>query len=471
MKPSTNWFAKLLRFAGIILIVLPAAGAQLQDDVWMEPVVEARPLATRCATVSLTSTSVWLSPRILTGTLTGRAEFQQAGLRLVDLADSPDVQLTVKDEFDENQSFQNPGGHGYRDAFVHALRVRDGKSSDTKVTALGSYEGIVAGAVIDALHEVCPAVLTTVEARRLSVETPDPVVIASLRQATSLTIDSFTYLDDKAFRRRLLARPEVRGWQLAVNADGSDSDMRLEIRRMRNSSTWRCELFDRAHRLLWMHSAGALTEEHAVDGIVDGLIDQIARYRETPVRAPVPHRAKRVVRGAWNARLITGDFRTTLQPLEIAVDGERFIARDALGKAVFTIGAEQLEDVEHSTVRDPIFQLPVPTPGMNYLDESDENGATVHAFGEVVAAVMGVGAYVVSAGAITALLFPFAARQHFVEIAWHDNDLEQKAMFQLSGRDAGRLLDAITSLKDSETDRRHSVTARVRPAPSPNPNN
>ena len=463
MKPRTNWFTKLLRFAGIILIVLPAAGASLQqDDEAVDRGPEPRPLPTRCATVSLTESSVWLSGDILAGKLTERAEFQAAGLKLVELKDSPDVQLTIKDEFDEHQSFQQAGGRGYRDAYIHALRVRDGKTFDTKVISLGSYEGIVAEAAIDALHQVCPAVMTTVEARRLSVQTPDPAVIASLQQARSLTIDSFTYLDDEDVRRRLSVRPEVQGWGLAVKSDRSDSDLRLEIHRLRNSSTWRCDLFDRSHRLLWMHSAGALTEEHAVDGIVDGLIDQIARYRETPKRAPIPRRAKRVVRGAWYATRITGDFRTTLQPFAITVDGERFVARNQLGQAIFTIAAEQLEDVEHSTVRDPIFQFSPPPAGfVSYLDEVDEKGATTHDVSMVVGAVAGLGAYCVAAAAVTTLLFPFGPKQHFIEIAWHEGDREQKEMFQLRGKDAGQLLDAITSLIDSEKERKYSVSARL----------
>lgn len=463
---TTNWFAKLLRFAGVIWIALAAALAAAQSDVPADSVPDVSPLLTRCATVSMTSKSGWLSPGILADKLRDRDEFRNAGLKLVAPDEPADIRLTITDDADERSGFHSVSLGSDHGAYIRAVRTRDGRTAAGSILALGSYEGMVAGAVIDTLHQLCPAVMRVDRVRGSVLETPDPVVIDELRYGHSLAIDSFTYLDDESFSRRLAARPEVKAWGLAVSPGLADADLRLEIRRLRNSSTWQCQLFDRSHRLLWMHSAGALTEEHAITGIIDGLINQIARYRETPARtraaSPGP---RRVRQGVWPARLITDDFRTTLQPMEITVDGEHFIARDVLGRQAFTIGADELEDVDHSTVRDAVFQLPPPTYLMNRL--ADEGEADRTSDPRVVAAIIAtlgatIGTYCASAGALTAALLPFRARQHFIEIAWKDGDVERTAMFQLSGHDAGRLLDATRGLIESGKDRVVAVSGQNR---------
>jgi hypothetical protein len=465
MKP-THWFAKLLRFAGVILVALVPAVAAAQNEVPADSGPSISPLLTRCATVSMTSKSGWLSPGILADKLRDRDEFRNAGLKLVAPDESADIQLTITDEVDERVGFRSASAGGDHDAYIRAVRTRDGRAASGSVPALGSYEGMVAGAVIDTLHQLCLAVMRTDRVRGSVLQTPDPAVADELRHGHSLAIDSFTYLDDESFSRRLAARSEVKAWGLAVSPKLADADLRLEIRRLRNSSTWQCQLFDRSHRLLWMHSAGALTEEHAIAGIIDGLIDQIARYRETTARARAASaHPSRIRQGVWPARLITGDFRTTLQPMEVTVDGEHFIARDVLGRQAFTIGADELEDVDHSTVRDAVFQLPPPTYLMNRL--ADESDAERTSDPRVVAAIIAtigatIGAYCVSAGALTAALLPFRARQHFIEIAWKDGDVERTAMFQLSGRDAGRLLDATRGLIESGKDRVVAVSGQSR---------
>jgi hypothetical protein len=229
--------------------------------------------------------------------------------------------------------------------------------------------------------------------------------------------------------------------------------MRLEISRRRDSFVWHCELHDRSGRVLWSHDAGALSEEHAVNGIIDGFIAQLARYRETPessrkrAREPRPQ----VTRGRWHAKLITGDARTTLEPLEITVDGEYFVARNSLGRKVYEIGAADVEDVDHSTVRDPIWQMPPPTGLNSYLTEQDEDKWATRSFRDVVAAVAADGAYNVIGGVLALVFLPFNGRQHFFEIAWTEGETHRKATFQLSGRDASHLLDAARSLMDART--------------------
>jgi hypothetical protein len=450
----SNWFRMLLRFAGVIVFALPA-GLWAQDQAPPAPVRGVAPLLTRCATVSMKSTSGWLSLGILADKLRERAEFQNAGLKLLEPGEMADVQLTITDEVDEGRDFRNTRVPSSPEAILRALRTADGRTAERSVVGMGAYEGIVTGTIIEVLHELCPAVMMPERIRGSVLEALDPAVVEQLRQGHTLVVDSFTYLDDEKFSRRLAARPEVRAWNLQVSAEHRAADLRLEIRRLSNSKTWQCQLFDRSHRLLWMHSAGALTEEHAVAGIIDGLIDQVARYRDTPVRAPDrnTHHARKVRQGQWHAQLITGDFRTTLQPLDIAIDGEHFIVRDTLGKEVFRIGAAELEDVDRSTVRDPIWQPPPPTSGIYDWTNDPEIIAELdpRLAGALLAAESGaVSAYSILSGAWAAILFPFNPKQHFIEIAWKDGDVERTAMFQLSGRDAGRLLDATWSLIESE---------------------
>ena len=453
MTPRMNWFRMLLHFAGVILLAMPAAA---QEKVANVSGPDAGPeLLTRCATVSLVTTSGWLSPGLLAERLQNRDEFRNAGLKLVAAEEAADVRVTVSDEFDEQHGFNSIAALGERDAFIHAVRTRDQRTASNTVSAFGFYEGMVASAIVDTLHQLCPAVMTAARMRGSALATLDPAVVDALQRGHTLAVDSFTYLDDAAFVRKLAARPEIKAWNIVVSADHGNADLRLHIGRLSNSRTWHCELYDRTQRLLWMHSAGALTEEHAVNGIIDGLIEQIGRYRESPgsVRTPRQYENNRVRRGSWHARLITGDFNTTLQPMDITVDGEHFIARDVLGRDVYAIAAEDLEDVDHSTVRDAVYQLPPPTMLVNLLSEEFNNPGDADPRGVVVTIsglMASIGAYCASAGGLSAFLLPFGARQHFIEIAWKDGEVHYTAMFQLSGRDAGRLLDATRTLIASE---------------------
>ena len=410
-------------------------------------------LLPRCGTVSLVSKSRTLSQVVMAEMLRKHGEFQNAGLTLTAPGEQADVQLIVADAVDDMPRTKVVAAVSDHDVQIRAVRSRDGMVAIGKVVALGSLEGIVAANAIDTLHRLCPAVITTSRWRRLGREPLDAPAIERLREAHSLSVVSHTsWMDDAVLSRALAGRDEMKAWHLAVYSQGRDADLRLEVSHdINNTITWRYEVFDRSGVSLWVTYVDALSEKHAIAKIVDSVTRQILRYRANPVGVRlVSSKVIGAPQGMWQAKLVTGDFRTTLDPLEISIDGEHFIARNVLGQTVFNIEAADIDDVGNYAERGPIFQLPFPESLINFVSHdpatSQEPVATIEASGLLVA-YSGVAAVLASAAAVLA---PIAPREHFFEIAWSEGDFFRQATFQVSGPDERPLMDAARGLLQAE---------------------
>jgi hypothetical protein len=402
-------------------------------------------LLRRCGTVSLVTKSRILSPSVLAEKLRQRGEFQNANLTLTE--QQGDVEVTVTDAV-QGIHHLDPIATitvSDQDVRIQAVRVRDGITVGGKVVALGSFEGIVAAEAIDLLHQLCPAVITTNDWRRLGREPLDASALARLREARSVAVISHTsWMDDAVLGRELGGNTEIKALHLTVLAGKADADLRLEVSHdFQNTLTWRYELLDRNRQSLLTGYVGALSEQRATTKIVNALTRQLSHSGS---ESRIPYATEKdALQGTWQVKLLTPDPRTTSRPLEVSIGGGHLIARNSLGQPIFNIEVGDLVDVEHSSFRDPIF--PYPADLIDFVHREPTSDVEAIAELEGLAAL---GGYTGVAAITTALTTPLRAKQHSIEIAWNDKGFFRRATFQLRRRDAGQILKTVRGLIQQE---------------------
>ena len=387
-----------------VLSCAPFSIAQLEPDSQ----IPGANLVPRCHRVWLVSENTTTNTVLILEKLRLRGELSEA--RIVFAESEAEADVSVKVTGDEN------------DAMLFVLRKADGATATSKVVALAEFPGIVAGSIIDTLHEICPAVMTTSRWSRSGREPLPTAVMIQIAAARSLSVTSNTSaMDQSKLACHLRTQPEVQDWELKIDADSSSDDLRLAIDRdLESLIEWKYELSNRSGDPLLVGRLGALNQQHAVEAIVRNLLRQFrlckpARSSSTvlmPKLKAEPLGAQRVFR----VKLVSDEPRTTGTLLNVSVDAEKFRATNSLGQEVLRIEAPDFEDVISSSVRDAVLDYPEQFMNVvGFLTITPMPGALL---GPALLAGY-TGASVVSA--------PEAPRTHLIDIAWHDGRSYQAA--------------------------------------------
>ncbi len=444
---SLRWILMVLA-AGLLSAMVRAQAPGQTIEALEKSQETFRPdLLRRCRSVSIVTKPSFLSPIILAEKLRSRGEFQSAGLTLVE-QETADVEITVTNTTRGTYVQWPTSPEGARDVEVFAVRARDGQTASKTVIALGTFEGIVAANAIDVLHQLCPVVHTTRQWRQLGLDPLDPSAVATLRSAQTLRVSSHTsWINTAALRRILAQRTAVHGWRLAVFDNQKEpNDLELEVEHdIHNTLAYRYELLDRDRKSLFIGYVAALSERRAAEKIADAVTLRLAQ-----VRGPIPtYSSERAVISvqshAWPAKLATGDPRTTMLPVVISIDRGRIVARNALAQTVLDTEAGDLQDVEHSSVRDPFF--PDPASLISFVGSEPDTPQEA-----VVPGVGGVALFAyVGVGAVLTPLTTYLNVSHLVDIAWSDGDCYRDMTLQLRGSDARELTEALRTLMRQES--------------------
>jgi hypothetical protein len=414
----------------------------------------APPSLGRCETVSLTSKSEVLSPVILADKLRTREEFKNAGLSLRE--EPADVELAVSDQptariggapnlFTQTLFTMKSRPGSSPGVEIRALRRQDGMTAIGTVVALGNFEGFVAGRAIEVLRQLCPDVVTTSTSGWSGGQTADEPAMEQIRRARSLSVLSHTsWMDESMMTGVLAARVEIKARDLTVLAGEKATDLRLQVTRdIDNPVIWRYQLLDRQLQPLLNGSVGALNERHAREKIVNSITGVFSRDGSPKPSAVGNEPSRREVQpGTWRATLLAGDAEAAGARLEINIDGQRLVAHSRLGRKIFNIEAGNVEDVEYSSVRSHIVELPSEEGAVDFLQKFGE--------AESPASMAGGIAVLIAYAGVAVVLTPLHTRQHFVAVVWRDGDSFRQATFQVRGRDAEHLVKSVRGLIRTE---------------------
>lgn len=403
----------------VVLSSAPFSIAQLAPDSQ----IPDADLVPRCHRVWLVSENTATNTTLILEKLRIRGELTEA--RIVLAKSEAEADVTVRVTGDEN------------DALLFALRKADGATAMAKLVALAEFPGIVAGRIIDTLHELCPAVMTTSRWLRSGREPLPAAAMIQLAAARSLSVSSNTSaMDENKLARYLRTQPEIQEWKLKVDAENSSDDLRLAIDRdIENLIEWKYEIFSASGESLLVGRTAAFGEEHAARAITRRVLQQFSRYRsragrgsnsQTGVDSPEldDHRIYRV-------KLVTDDPRTTGTPLQLTITEGRLLARNSLGQAVLNIEAPDLEDTDVSSIRDPV------------LDGTEGLADSIEGTGDPI---LGAGLLLAYTG-LAIVSTPVAPRAHLIDIAWSDGTFYQSATLQAERRDIGPLMRGLHRLQ------------------------
>jgi hypothetical protein len=411
----------------VVVSCAPFSIAQLAPD---SQIPDAN-LVPRCHRVWLVSENTTTNTVLILEKLRLRGELSEA--RIVFAKSAAEADVSVKVTGDEN------------DAMLFVLRKADGATATSKVVALAEFPGIVAGSIVDTLHELCPAVMTTSRWLRSGREPLPTAAMIQIAAARSLSVTSNTSaMDEHRLVRYLRTQPEVQDWELKIDAESSSDDLRLAIDRdLENLIEWKYELFNRSGDPLLVGWVGALNQQHAAEAITRNLLRLLRLCKPAQTSSTVfmpkfkaePLSAQR----AFRVKLVTEEPRTTGTLLNLNVDAEKLLATNSLGQEVLRIEAPDFEDVTSSSVRDAV--LDYPDQFMNVVGFLTAMPMPAALLGPALLAGY-TGASVVSA--------PLAPRTHLIDIAWHDGRAYEAATLQVQARDVAPLMRALRALKVSQ---------------------
>jgi len=416
-----------IRICWLVVLLCPLFGiAQLAPG---SQIPDAN-LVPRCHRVWLVSEDTTTNTVLILEKLRLRGELTEA--RVVFANSEAEADVIVKVTGDEN------------DAMLFALRRGDGAGATSKVVALAEFPGIVAGRIVDTLHELCPAVMTT--SRWLRSREPLPAAaMIQVAAARSLSVNSNTSaMDENKLARYLRSQPEVEEWELRIDANGSSDDLRLAIDRdLDNLMEWKYELSNRAGDPLLVGSVGALNQQHAAEAITRNLLHRFKLCKPTRTSStmliPKSKAEQLGTKCAFRVKLVTEEPRTTGTLLTVSVDAEKLLATNNLGQEVLRIEAADFEDVIASSVRDAA--LDYPDQFMNVV-----GFLTVT---PMPAAMLGP-ALLAGYTAASLVSAPLAPRTHLIDIAWHDGHSYQAATLQVHAKDVRPLMRALQTLQATQ---------------------
>ena len=381
-----------------------------------------------CQRVWIKSQSSVLSAVLISEKLGKRPEFTSAGLTLSNSEDEADLFVIVSG--DEH------------DTTISALQRGDNNTAGAKVVALAEFPGIIAGKIVDTLHELCPSISTAGRWYRFGLQTLIDTTVLQIASAKSLTIVSETSaIDDRQVARSLRRDPQVQEWGIVVNSGNGYADLRLEITRdLRRTIVWKYELFNASGESLLVGWTAAYAGEHAAQAIMRRVLQQFTRCRSNADSSPraETNNERQELRNAriYDVNLVTDDPRTTGTPLHLIFDQGVVLGRNNLGQTIFKIEALDLEDVNAYTIRDPILD------GAADLAESLPDPATpamAGAEGGLVLASMGA----------AMLVAPFVPKAHLIDLVWSDGEDYQSATVQVKTRDVRSILRALHAFQSS----------------------
>lgn len=405
------------------LVVLSCGGVCVAQSVSESPIHDAN-LVPRCHRVSLVSENKATNAVLILDKLRVRGELTEARIALTSSEEEGDVTVKVTGDA--------------RDATVFARRKIDGATATSKVVALAEFPGVIAGTVVDALHELCPAVMTSSQWIRSGREPLATTAVIQIAAARSLSVTSKTSaMDENKLARYLARQPEAQAWELKINSDSSSDDLRLEVDRdMENLIVWKYDVLNRRGDSLVVGSVAALNQKHATEAIARNVLRQLARCKPSQSSSVLfiskIGAGPLTTRQTYRVKLITDEPRTTGTLLNVTIDAEKLIATDGLGQSVLRIEAPDFEEAASSSIRDAV------------LDYPDQFMKFVGVCCFTRAALLGgyIGAALVSA--------PLAPKTHLIDLAWHDGRSYQSATLQVEARDVAPLMQALRALQHSQ---------------------
>jgi hypothetical protein len=171
-------------------------------------------LVPRCHRVWVASENTTTNEALILEKLRLRGELTDARIALTE--SEPEADVSVKVAGDEH------------DAVVFARRKLDGAIASSKVVALAEFPGIIAGSIVDTLHELCPAVMTTNRWFRSGREPLPTMAVTQIAVARSVSVTSNTSaMDEKELARFLRMQPEVESLELQIDTDKHSDDLKL----------------------------------------------------------------------------------------------------------------------------------------------------------------------------------------------------------------------------------------------------
>jgi hypothetical protein len=388
-------------------------------------------LVTRCHRVWLVSENTATNTVLISEKLRLRGELTDARIALANSETEADV--AVKITGDEN------------DAMLFVSRKADGANATSKVVALAEFPGILAGSIVDTLHELCPAVMTTSRWLRSGPEPLPTTAVIQIAAARSVSVTSKTSaIDENKLARYLRRQPEVHAWELSIDVDSPSDDLIIEIDRdLQSLIEWKYEVSNRSGDPLLGGWVGALNQQHATEAITRSLLRQFRLCKPARTRSTMlmpKFKADRLgARRAFRVRLVTEGPKTTGTLLNLTADAEKLLATNSLGQEVLRIEAPDFEDVVSSSVRDAA--LDCPDQFMNVVGFLTLMPTPASLLGPALSAGY-TGASVFSA--------PVSPKTHLIDIAWHDGHSYQAATLQVQARDVAPLMRALRSLQVSQ---------------------
>ena len=376
----------------------------------------------RCTTVALSSNIPQLPLRLIESYVRQRADFQASKLAVTEESESADAIVTLRQS-------------GERDTHIEVSSRITGLHVST-LTLWTDYPGMVAADVMEQLKAACPgSVVAPAENLRLVAECRNPAT--ELRSVTTIAVCSQTsWMDNRDIYKALDSRPELKQSVVRITPACDGADAVLEITHNLNLTVeWSWTLRSRRGNAISSGRVIAFEAPTAAQRITDQVVHEIAvaHGQELGVAERITqHASENVPIRNLRSLVLRSDLSSADSRIDLSVDNETVIGRDAVGNVAFTFSLEDLLDVRRRKEFDHPLQLDVPTG----LITSLETGTTDQ---QVLGATAALAIYV-SGGA---LLAQVRTPVHILDLVWQENRAVKTVSLQVPPRESKRLLRAL----------------------------